>query len=135
MELITRLDGWFADQLAFLRCSDTARAYVTRVLATFRVEDDMSRESIVIAFSKARRDGGFVEYQRIGDWTLWASAMAPESIRSERDVIETLGRLSYLACYRFVREWPVYEELADELPAITRAINARCSLSSACRML
>lgn len=135
MELVTRLDRWFADQLVFLRCSDAARAYVTRVLATFRAEDDMSRESVVLAFSKARREGGFIEYQRIGDWALWAASMVPESIHDERDVVETMGRLSYLACYRFVKEWPVYEELADELPTITRAISVRCSLSNmSCRI-
>lgn len=117
MELVTRLDEWFARQLIDLRCGREARAYVVGVLAG-RI-DDMSHESVVLAYRDAALTGDFATFQRIGDWTLWVSAFAPHPLKGQRDLVERFGRLSYYSCYRIMRgQWRLYEELADELPAI-----------------
>lgn len=117
MELVTRLDAWFADRLTDIRCGAEARAYVVGVLSN-RI-DDMSDESVVLAFQDASMKGSFATFQRIGDWTLWVSAFAPHPQRGQRELVEKFGRLSYFACHRIMRgQWRLYEELADELPAI-----------------
>lgn len=124
MELVTRLDDWFAGQLTNLRCGSEARAYVVGVLST-RI-DDMSDESVVLAYRDAAETGSFATFQRIGDWTLWASAFAPHPSKAQRDLIERFGRLSYFSCYRIMRgQWRLYEELADELPAIVYDVRCR----------
>jgi len=127
MELVTRLDRWFADRLDGLRCREDTRAYVTGVLAGFRLEGDMSRESVVLAYAEARTKGDFAAFQRIGDWVLWVDAMNPACIQDNREVVESIGRLSYYTCHRIMRgQWHVYEELADELPRIAHGV--RCKL-------
>jgi len=83
--------------------------------------DDLSRRSIVLEYVEARQAGDFATYQRIGDWVLWSSVVHPDSFNGHHTVIETMGRMSYYACHRLMRStWPVYEQLADELPDIAR---------------
>lgn len=126
MELVTRLDDWFAGQLTDIRCGDEARAYVVGVLSNRII--DMSDESVVLAFQDASLKGDFAAFQKIGDWTLWVSAFAPHPQKGQRDLVERFGRLSYYACYRIMRgQWRLYEELADELPAIV--YDVRCNMT------
>lgn len=127
---VSRLDHWLAERLRTLRVGDDTRAYVIGVLDRYQHNAepiDMSRESIVLAFYDARLRGDFAAFQRIGDWTLWVSSVQPTRERSQRNVLETFGRLSYYSCHRIMRgQWGLYEELADELPVIVRDV--RCNL-------
>lgn len=128
MELVTRLDRWFAERLEGLKCREDTRAYVTGVLSGFKVEGDMSRESVVLAFADARLRGDFAAFQRIGDWVLWVDVVHPHAIHDNREIVESIGRMSYYTCHRIMRgQWHVYEELADELPRIVHGV--RCKLS------
>jgi hypothetical protein len=130
MELITRLDDWFAGRLEGLLCRADTKAYVTGVLSGFKPGDVLSDQSIVLAWHEARTKGDFVTFQRIGDWVLWAEAMQPAFNRENRAVVESIGRMSYYACHRIMRQqWLVYEELADDLPII--AAGVRCKLGQA----
>ncbi len=87
----------------------------------------MSQESVVLAFYAARQSGDFEAFQRVGDWVLWVSSVGPYPDKGQRDMVETFGRLSYYSCHRVLRgSWPLYEELANELPAIV--YDVRCNL-------
>ena len=126
VKVVIKLDDWFADRLTQLRCSADARAYVVGVLMKYRsADEDLSRRSIVLAYCDARETGRFENFQRVGDWALWVSALQPNE--SDREIVESLGRMSYYTCHRLMRRsWPVYEELADELPVIASGV--RCNL-------
>lgn len=120
MELVACLDHWFADRLQNLKCREDTRAYVAGVLSGFKTNDDMSRESIVLAFYDAKSKGDFVSFQKIGDWVLWSGVIAPAAIKDHREVVESIGRMSYYTCHRIMRgQWNLYEELADNLPRIS----------------
>ena len=123
------LDSWFFERLSGISPNAETHAYVVNVLARMRPESDMSKDSIVIEFERARLGGGgLVAYQRIGDWTLWVDVFCPEHVEPHRDVFMTLGRLSYGSCHRLLRgRWGLYEELADSLPEIIERV--RCKLS------
>jgi hypothetical protein len=120
------LDAWFAERLQGLRYRPETLAYVGGVLKTLshpRAEDDLSKQSIVLAYAAARKNGDFATFQRLGDWVLWVDMIFPESIEGSREAIESIGRLSYYACHRIMRgQWVVYEELADELPRIAARV-------------
>jgi len=80
-------------------------------------------ESIVLAYAEARARYDFIRFQRIGDWVLWVGVCYPGFIQQDRHIIETIGRRSYDACYRITGgSWVIYEELADELPAIVEEL-------------
>lgn len=125
VELVFELSNWFDSITRNLKCSQNTRAYVTSVLTQYKSSiDDMSNQSIIVAYSEAKISGNFVDYQRIGDWVLWISSVYPSAISSDKEVVQTVGRLSYNACHRILRgNWPLYEELADNLIGISQDVN------------
>ena len=125
VELVFELSSWFDNLTRNLKCSQNTKAYVTGVLTQYKSSiDDMSNQSIVVAYSEARISGNFVDYQRIGDWVLWISSVYPNAISSDKEVVQTVGRLSYNACHRILKgNWPLYEELADNLIGISQDVN------------
>lgn len=129
MHEIKRLDNWFADQLVDLNCSPTAKAYITGVLSARNTDFVMSkRESIVLAFYSAKENGNFATFQKIGDWVLWVDSINPAFIKNHHEITETIARLSYFSCHRMLKgTWPIYEELADNLPQIVKDV--RCKIS------
>jgi len=125
MEQFTRLEDWFCRRMEGVDVSPDARAYLVSLFSSMKsAHNDMSRESIVLAFSEARLTGQFAKYQRIGDWVMWGMSFTPESFETKELIID-LGRLSYYACWRMTnKEWRVYEELANDLPRITTSISS-----------
>lgn len=119
---VSKLDDWFAKKLGAVKLEHDTCAYIVGVLSKFRsASEDLSKCSIVIEYSEARASGNFSSFQKIGDWVLWMSITNPEHIAPVSEVVETIGMLSYNSCYRIVKyQWPVYEELAGDLPRIAR---------------
>lgn len=123
--LVPRLDNWFDEQLHGLKYNANTKAYIVGVLSKFDCSNDMSNQSIVIAFHDAKINGDFVRFQKIGDWVLWADIFNPEYIHDNKEIIQTIGRMSYYTCHRILqKQWRVYEELADELPSLTTQVRS-----------
>lgn len=119
MNLVSRLDFWFSENLKYVKCSDDTRAYIVGVLSKFKPENDLSNQSLVLMYYDAKTSGNFYLHQKIGDWALWCQSLHYLSI-SNKDLTETFGKLSYYSCYRLTGyKWEVYNELADNLSSIT----------------
>jgi hypothetical protein len=127
MDIVVRLDKWFAERLTGLRYSPETLAYVAGVLSNRRWEqDNLSNQSVVLAFNEAQQRGDFAGFQRIGDWILFIDAIHPQHFDGIRETVETLGRLSYYRCFRIMNgKWRLYEELADELPSLAAKVRKR----------
>lgn len=127
MELVTRLDDWFIERLANIDYSEMAKAYVAGVLSSVKTTSVFSRhESLVLAFDTAKRTNSFELFQRIGDWVMWAEVMDPDIIEEHRSVTEATAQLSYYACSKILQnQWPVYVELANNLPELVVAVRAQ----------
>ena len=129
VSIIGGLDDWFVSKLQGLEYKPETIAYVAGVLKTLAhpsSNDAFEQRSIVLAYADARLSGDFIKFQRIGDYVLWAETIIPESIALDREVVVTIGKLSYYTCYRLTqRSWPVYVELAEQLPAISAAARKR----------
>lgn len=106
--------------------SEPTRAYVVSVMAGMNPDAVFGPgESVVLAYAEARAAHDFVRFQRIGDWVLWVEVWAPAYVARDRRVVESIGRLSYATCHRILRgTWPIYEELADQLPDIVAELRA-----------
>ena len=120
---VTGLREWFTETLNDVDVQELTRAYVIDVLSTLKPKDDMHNESIVLAYYNACNVGEFVKFKHIGDWVLWADTFVPQVLSSSHDVVESMGRLSYYACHRILRrQWPIFEELADDMPRIVHRV-------------
>lgn len=113
----------FEERVQKLPASPKTRAYIQGLFIdqTLPARNvDFSKESMVLAHMEAGIS--LIERQSLGDWSLWVLSWFPKSVERYRDVVETLGRLNYLRCYRLVPSWTVYEELADQLPTFVRLL-------------
>lgn len=125
------LADWFDRRLRHVRCGRDTRAYLTSLMTErLTATGDMSDESVVLAYHDARNQGRFEDFQRIGDWVVWTGIIVPAYHDEHGEVYESIGRLSYYACYRILqRQWTLYEELADELPRIVDEIRRTSDLA------
>jgi len=125
--IVKKLDAWFAERLQGMQYSPEAVAYVTGVLSKRRWEgQDMSHQSVVLAYQDARLKSDFAGFQRIGDWVLFIDSVHPQHFDGVRETVETLGRLSYYRCFRLMGgTWRVYEDLTDELPSLAAKVRRR----------
>lgn len=118
---------WFGERFKDLDVSYETNAYIVRVFhdMTFGGHVDMSNESVVLAYAEATNAGNFEKFQRIGDWCVWVSVMAPQSLVSP-DVVTHLGAKSYETCDRLMmKRWLAFNELATRLPNIVD-MSRRC---------
>ena len=117
----TELVDLFEATVDQLPATREAKAYIQGLFldqADPKQAIDLSKESIVLNHIGLKRYA-LNELQRIGDWVLWVLSWFPRSVAQHREVVENLGRLNYLRCYRLVPSWKVYEELGDMLPVYT----------------
>lgn len=121
------LASWVAELLETSELREDTRAYIVGVMATITGDGLLGpRDSVVLAYAEARQHYDFARFQRLGDWVLWVDVWYPRHIEQNQHVVESIGRFSYEACHRITkRSWPVYEELADDLPRIVRSLR-RC---------
>lgn len=120
------LTDWFTAHLDGTGLAPPTKAYVVSVMAGMAPSGTFGPgESVVLAYAEARSAHDFVRFQRIGDWVLWVEVWAPAYVARDHRVVESIGRLSYATCHRILRgTWPIYEELADRLPAIVTELRA-----------
>lgn len=117
MITVSNLNNWLSDVLQHVTCTRDTNSYITSVLSNKNI---VEKNSVVLAFYNARLSGSFVSFQEIGDWVLFKHSIFE---CDDRDVQLTVARLSYYSCYRLTKyTWPLYEELADQLPAFTKQI-------------
>jgi len=130
MDVVVRgvksLDDWFQQQLNGLGCRPETIAYIVGVLKEQSHHKELRERSIILAYQDAIARRDFAAYQQLGDWILWVDVVLPASIKDNRQLFETIGRLSYYACYRMLyNKWDLYEELADRLPVIAKHVRDR----------
>jgi hypothetical protein len=114
MDVVRRLDVWFADAVSNVKCSNETRAYIVGVLA----RPEVPTGSIVLEYARAR-NLGFPALQRLGDGVTWLAIVAPECLGTHERVAVSVARVSYGTCHRLLRgRWKLYEELADDLPRL-----------------
>jgi|SRR5579871_4567820 len=120
----TAVNQHFAEKLKALPRDPETVAYVVGVLGKRKWEgDDLSQDSILLAYVDANEKGDFAGFQRIGDWVLFADIMVPAHFTGVREFVENVGRLSYYRCFRLMGgKWRVYEELADDFPRLVTQV-------------
>lgn len=102
-----------------VRASEEARAYITNLLTQFITTTrlDVSRTSLVLELAALTERFDFARAQRLGDGVTWLLIFAREHCEVPR-VAVSIGQSAYAMCYRVMRSWRVFEELADTLPGL-----------------
>lgn len=116
---------WIASRLSRLNVRQDTNAYVVGVLDGMKHgENDLSGQSLVLAYYDAVFSHDFRQFQQIGDYILWGEIFVPQSF-DEHELVMTLGRRSYRECWRLLRgQWYLYDELAERFPEISHEVRS-----------
>ncbi len=115
MEFVKSLNNYFQVELQKLECEEELRAYIISIFTKYRSsEADLSKQSVTIEFTLAKFERDFSRFQNIGDWLFFTNTLYPESLNhASKGYYHSVGQMSYYSCYRIVRDWKLYEQLAD----------------------
>ena len=117
MDRVSSVNDFFDDALQDLSCDPKTRAYVVSIFTKFaKTPFDLPSQSITLTYFQAKQNQDFAIYQSLGDWIFFCRVEFPDHLTSfaSDDYCLTVGRLSYLSCYRLLkRQWLLYQELAD----------------------
>lgn len=105
----------FLDKICVLEGAQT-RAYVINVFAK---PVDLSGKSVTILFAEANFSHQFQLYQNLADWLLFGKTMFPKYFNNASDdYYNSVAQTCYYRCYKIIREWQIFEELAEKFPEI-----------------
>ena len=104
--------GWWFS----CRKDHETRAYIISIFNKYRVggKNDLSDKSLTVEYSIAKFENDFNRFQNIGDYIFFSKVLHEKSLTgASEDYYHSLGQLSYWSCYRMIKSWKVYQELAD----------------------
>jgi hypothetical protein len=115
MKHYASINDFFTDRLKELKCDENVKSYIISIFSKYKSSNyDLSKESITAQYCDAKLNNNFEKFQNIADWLFMASSIFPESLKgASKDYYYNIGRFSYFNCYRIVRQWQIYELLAD----------------------
>jgi hypothetical protein len=125
MEIFSGLDVWIKKII----CSNENKniqdilvnEYIVSTIFSFKTKK-LIDNSFVLEFAKAKYSSDFEGFQNIGDNILCRKILCKDE-ESFNDLNICLARKSYYMCYLLLNKtWPIYEQLADELPFILKRI-------------
>jgi hypothetical protein len=130
MESFKSLNDYFQVKLQKLECEEELKAYIVSIFAKYKsANTDLSKHSVTIEFSLAKFDRDFAKFQNIGDWLFFTNTLYPESLsHASKSYYHSVGQMSYYSCYTIVKNWKLYEQMADRfvyLSDTTRSIIRR----------
>lgn len=117
----------FEPLLNDLNCQRDTKSYIVGIFGKFKTPDfDLSQHSVTLLFAQAREKQNFCVFQNIGDYLLFTSVFPGHLKAANKDYYDTIARLSYYSCYRLInKQWPLYEELADEFVNLESQVKQR----------
>ena len=123
------IGNFFEELLADLECQKDTRAYIISTFEKYKTAEqhDLSQCTIGTLFCQARQKHDFAEYQKLGDWLLLTSTLAPQHLKNaSKDYYDSIAQLSYYSCYNLLnRSWPCFEEIADRFIDLEEEISKR----------
>jgi hypothetical protein len=116
------LKDYFNIKCDKLSCSKTTATYISNTLHAYKDSVyEFQNKSLTLEFAEAKFEMSYKRFNDLGDYILFMESTFPGALSSKgatREYYWSLAQSSYLRCWSFVREWKLYEELADMLPEI-----------------
>lgn len=118
------ITNFFEELLEDLHCQRDTKSYIISIYGKYKTaEFDLSKDSVTLMFAQARDKQDFLTYQNLGDWLFFTKCMFPNFLKNaSENYYDNIAQLSYYNCYRIIRSWKIYEQLADEYVPLTKEI-------------
>lgn len=134
------IKDFFIQKMQNAPCQEITKAYIVDTLVGFKrtqagnesKSTDLSGQSITLEFHQAQIEHNFERYQQVGDWILFSSTMFPESFVVSSDYYNSIASMSYYKCHQILKQWELFEELADKFPAVVKYLHDEMQGASYC---
>ena len=112
----TTINNYFVEILKNIKCDENVKSYIVSIFSKYKTAHyDLSKDSITLQYSEAKHNNNFEKFQTIADYLFFTNSMFPQSLtNASKDYYYSIGQLSYFSCYRIIRDWKIYERLADD---------------------
>lgn len=128
MKIEKRIDDYFDEIFHDVLFEPIVKAYVLNVFSKFSLSHDLSSKSITLSYFDAVQKSDFIEFQKIGDWSLWSLTLA-KNINA--DIIAYFGKLSYASCYHMTfKSFELYKTLSCDYDNIIVELQKRIKFTS-----
>lgn len=116
------INNYFTKILNNISYDENVKSYIVSIFSKYKTSHyDLSKDSITIQYSIARSNNNFEKFQTIGDWLFFTNAIFPETLNdASKDYYYSIGRLSYFNCYRIIKQFKIYELLADDFVILSK---------------
>lgn len=119
---------FFNEIISDIKCRRDTKAYIVGIYSKYKSSEyDLSKYSVSLQFMQARQKQDFLTYQNLGDWIFFSNTIYPQHLKfASKEYYDTIAQLSYYSCYKLInKKWPLFEELADQLPVIEEEIKQK----------
>jgi hypothetical protein len=115
---------FFEELLTDLQCQQDTKSYIVGIYGKYKTSQfALANESITGLFAEARNKQDFASYQNLGDWLFYSKSMFPNSLKNaSQSYYDNIAKLSYYNCYRIIKSWKIYEELADQFTPLSNRV-------------
>ena len=116
------INYYFSEKLSGLVCDEITKSYIVSIFSKYKTAHyDLSKDSITLQYSLAKSNNDFEKFQTVGDWIFFINAIFPDALKNaSKDYYYSIGQLSYFNCYRMVRQFKIYELLADNFIILSK---------------
>lgn len=109
------LKDFFEESLVFNSMQPDTKAYLIKIFSDPKLT--FTNQSLTLVMAKAKFEGNFSLYQALGDEILITRSVFPRHLSGATvEYYDAIGQESYYRCYRMIRSWKIFEELAEMLP-------------------
>lgn len=112
---------YFTESLKNMPCNKITNSYIVGIFKKYKTVDyDFSNENITLLYARSVFENDFESFQNLADWLFFLRTLFPEFLKNaSEDYYNNIAQISYYKCYKFMRTWKVYEELADQFVFLT----------------
>lgn len=117
------LNKYFSNQLEKLNCDDNVKSYIISIFTKYHSSHyDLSKDNITIKYCDAKLRYDFESFQTIGDWLFFATSIFPQHFdETSINYYYSLGQSSYFYCHRMIKQFKLYELLADDFVRLSNS--------------
>jgi len=122
--IYSHISIYFEEKLSDLKCQRDTKSYIIGIFSKYQtIKFDYSQYSVGMMFSQARENNNFSMYQNLADYIFFTNIFNSQNFKhASKDYYDTIGKLSYYSCYRIIKEWRCFEEMADQFNLLEKQV-------------
>lgn len=132
IKIINKNDFYlYIENIIDVSCQQLTRQYIIQNLAALN-RKDFSKNSVTLLYANAIESYDFNQFQTLADYLFYTKSFYPKYLKfANEDYYNQLAKKSYYSCYKIIKQWLIFEELADKFESLTEEVRLSFELQKA----